>query len=156
MAKGPGSHPHGPGSIPGTEPNWPGQCLTRMLDYLFLSIFLLFSSSMASWKPHLHQGNNCQCWTNALWNVVIILPCLFATQIWVESWILILSQLTTIQFCIAHLNSIPHHLMSQTKFKTIIFHIYGSMMTFHYGRKSEKNYKASKRANFNLRYFIYW
>ena len=65
------------------------------------------------------------------------------------SGILILSQLTTIQFCIAHLNSIPHHLMSQTKFKTIIFHIYGSMMTFHYGRKSEKNYKASKRANFN-------
>ena len=88
VAKGPGSHPRGAGSIPGTEPNWPGQCLTRMLDYLFLSIFLLFSSSMASWKPHLHQGNNCQCWTNALWNVVIILPCLFAPQIWVESLLL--------------------------------------------------------------------
>ena len=53
------------------------------------------------------------------------------------------SQLTTIQFCIAHLNSIPHHLSSQTKIKTIIIHIYGSMMTFHYGRKSEKNTKQA-------------
>ena len=70
-------------------------------------------------------------------------------QILIVSQILKGSQSTTIKFCIAHLNSIPHHLSSQTKIKTIIFHIYGSMMTFHYGRKSEKNYKASKRANFN-------
>ena len=43
VAKGLGSHPRGAGSIPGTESNWPGQRLTRMLDYLFFEhIFAVF------------------------------------------------------------------------------------------------------------------
>ena len=88
VAKGPGSHPRGAGSIPGTEPNWPGNVWPGCWIIFFWAYFCCFQ---APWPVESHvciSSNNCQCWTNAVWNVVIILPCLFAPQIWVESLLL--------------------------------------------------------------------